>query len=117
MLVEPGETCHSMSLVVGFRLGHSPVAVVVTARGNRSYNCPLIKPPLRTVTGWGKDDSGCGVLAFKAQSLPTHIFLGGSGHFMDLTGLDSQSEGFGNPTPQIPPLNRKPKTLNDSSRV
>ena len=38
MLVEPGETCHSMSLVVGFRLGHSPFAVVVTARGNKSYN-------------------------------------------------------------------------------
>ena len=40
---------------LGFRVGLFPLAVTVTTRGIRSYNSPLIRPPLKTVTGWGND--------------------------------------------------------------
>ena len=39
----------------GTYLGLFPLTVTVTTRGNRNYNSPLIRPPLRTVTGWGND--------------------------------------------------------------
>ena len=32
-----------------------PLTVTVTTMGNRSYNSPLSKAPLRTVTGRGND--------------------------------------------------------------
>ena len=35
--------------------GLFPLTVTVTTRGHRNYNSPLIRPPLRTVTGWGND--------------------------------------------------------------
>ena len=38
-------------------LGLFPLTVTVTTRGNRDYNSPLIRPPLRSVTGWGNDPS------------------------------------------------------------
>ena len=38
------------------RLGLFPLTVTVTTRGNRNHNSPLIiRPSLRTVTGWGND--------------------------------------------------------------
>ena len=36
-------------------VGLFPLTVTVTTRGNRNYNTPLFRPPLRTVTGWGND--------------------------------------------------------------
>ena len=36
-------------------LGSFPLTVTVTTMGNRSYNSPLNKAPLRTVTGRGND--------------------------------------------------------------
>ena len=43
----------SMILVASF--GSFPLTVTVATRGSRSYNSPLIRPPIRTVTGWGND--------------------------------------------------------------
>ena len=39
--------------------------------GNRNYNSPLIRPPLRTVTGWGNDPMHLHVWA----SLPSMIHI------------------------------------------
>ena len=36
-------------------IGSFPLTVTVTTMGNRSYNSPLNKAPLRTVTGRGND--------------------------------------------------------------
>ena len=36
-------------------VGSFPLTVTVTTMGNRSYNSPLNKAPLRTVTGRGND--------------------------------------------------------------
>ena len=43
------------SIIVGIYCGSFPLTVTVTTMGNRSYNCPLNKAPLRTVTGRGND--------------------------------------------------------------
>ena len=36
-------------------LGLFPLTETVTIRGHRNYDSPLMRPPLRTVTGWGND--------------------------------------------------------------
>ena len=41
--------------ICGAYLGFFPFTVTVTTRVNRDYKGPLIRPPLRTVTGWGNN--------------------------------------------------------------
>ena len=50
-------------------IGIFPLTVTVTTRGNRNYNSPLIRPPLRTVTGRGDDPTYASIPGRAAQFL------------------------------------------------
>ena len=62
-------------------IGLFPLTVIVTTRGNRSYNNPLIRPPLRTVTGWGNDPR---YVVYGVVLGTYSLSLEGEGHLMRL---------------------------------
>ena len=43
--------------------------------GSRNYNSPLIRPPLRTVTGWGNDPRSKALELFGFGALLLHELL------------------------------------------